>query len=78
MPFKPHNDIAERLSSLSAPEFLALGADGLAYIKPVTSHDDQMTYAIHAADGSHIATGQDLGVLKAIAMQHNLVPMQIQ
>lgn len=78
MTFKTHNDIAHRLSSLSAIEFMELGADGLAYIKPVSSQDDTQTYSIHSANGSHIATGQDLMLLHAIAKQHNLVPMSIQ
>lgn len=73
------SDIAERLSSMSTLEFLELGTDGLAYIKPVaTEREDEQFYTIFAANGAHIASGQDIDVLQAIARQHNLIPLNLQ
>lgn len=71
-------NMADRLQSLSTIEFLALGMDGLAYIKPLGVIDDVETYTVCAADGTHIATGPDAMVLKAIATQQNLTAMSIQ
>jgi len=68
--------ILEKLSDLSDTEFLDLGNGGLSYIKSVEGVDD--TYALHAADGSHIATGQDMATLHVIAKQQDLIPMTIQ
>ena len=70
--------ILEKLSGLSDTEFLDLGNGGLSYIKSVDGVDDVQTYALHAADGSHIATGQDMAVLHVIAKQQDLIPMTIQ
>jgi hypothetical protein len=67
-----------RLQALSTIEFLALGMDGLAYIRPLGLVDDVETYTVCAADGTHIATGPDAMVLKAIANQQNLTAMSIQ
>jgi len=70
--------ILEKLSGLSDTEFLDLGNGGLSYIKSLGDIDDVATYALHAADGSHIATGQDMATLHVIAKQQNLIPMTIQ
>lgn len=71
-------DIGARLSSLSTLEFLELGTEGLAYIKPVAMREDEQVYSIFAANGSHIASGQDVDVLQAIARQYNLIPLSLQ
>lgn len=70
--------ILEKLSGLSDAEFLDLGNGGLSYIKLVDGATDQKTYALHAADGSHIATGQDIATLHVIAKQQDLISMTIQ
>jgi len=71
-------DITTRLSSLSPLEFLELGADGFAYIKPTIMVENEQIYSIFAANGSHIASGQNIDVLHALARQHNLVPLNLQ
>ncbi len=70
--------ILEKLSGLSDAEFLDLGNGGLSYIKSVGHHDAHELFALHGADGSHIATGQDVAALHVIAKQHQLIPMTIQ
>jgi hypothetical protein len=72
-----NNDIISKLESLSAVEFLALGMDGLAYIKPLGIVNDTQTYAVNAADGTHIATGPDKSILQAIAQQQNLTAVTV-
>lgn len=70
--------LTERLTMMSVGEFMALGTDGVAYIKPMGIVDDAPTYAVHAADGSHIASGPDIALLRAIAGQQNLVSVMQQ
>ena len=72
-----HNEIVSKLESLSTVEFLALGMDGLAYIKPLGLVDDVETFTVNAADGSEIATGPDRDVLQAIAHQKNLTAVTV-
>lgn len=73
-----HDPVTSRLANLSAGEFMALGADGLAYIRRVKGDDPLAVYAVHSADGNHIASGPDIAVLRAIAAQQNLVTMPLQ
>lgn len=73
-----HDLIVEKLIALSAREFLHLGNDGLSYIRPVGFQNGKNTFTLCGADGSHIATGQDVETLHVIARQNNLIPMQIQ
>ena len=73
-----HDMIVEKLASMSLEEFLDLGNDGLSYIKSVKDKDGNDIYALHAANGSHIATGQDILLLKAIAVQNELTAMALQ
>lgn len=70
--------ILEKLSALSMDQFLDLGMGGLSYIKPVGVVNGKSVYALHGADGSHIATGQDVLTLNVIATQNNLIPMSLQ
>ena len=70
--------ITQKLTRLSDDEFLGLGAGGLSYIKPIDHQESYDLYALHGADGSHIATGQDADVLHVIARQNNLIPMTVQ
>jgi hypothetical protein len=70
--------ILEKLSALSLDQFMDLGMGGLSYIKPAGNINGKPIYALHGADGSHIATGQDIPTLHVIASQNNLIPMSIQ
>jgi len=68
----------ENLEALTAEEFLSLGFGGLSYIKSIGQHDGHSLFALHGADGSHIATGQDVPTLRRIAVENHLVPMGMQ
>ena len=73
-----NDNLTEKLTLMSAGDFKALGTDGVAYIKSMGIVDDIPSYAVHAADGSHIASGPDIAVLRAIAGQQNLVSVMQQ
>lgn len=70
--------ISKKLAALTDAEFLDLGAGGLSYITISAHHQDEPVYTLHGADGSHIATGQDLNTIHVIAQQHHLIPMSVQ
>jgi hypothetical protein len=71
--------IAEKLTAMTAQEFLNLGADGLAYIKNIGPNENgQDLYALFSADGGHIATGQDVEKLKIIATSQTFLPLSVQ
>ena len=73
-----HNDtindiLTNHIKTMSDHDFKALGAEGLAYIRPTGENNNVATYAVHSADGSHIASGPDIAILQAIALQHNRI-----
>jgi hypothetical protein len=68
-----HDLLTNHIKTMSENDFQALGADGLAYIRPTGENNNVPTYAVHSADGSHIASGPDIAILQAIALQHNRV-----
>lgn len=74
----PHDLMVEKLSGLSSEEFLDFGSDGLSYIKSLKNTQGIRLYALHSADGSHIATGQDMAAIHDIAIKNQLVPVVVQ
>jgi len=77
----PHIDsstLSKKLSSMTQDEFLDLGHDGMSYIKRIEHNDEGVLYALHAANGHHIATGQNMDHIQKIAFEHHLVPLSIQ
>lgn len=57
------------LKSLSAQDFLKLGMDQIAYVKPRTVNG-QTVFVIHAADGTALSALPNEGVAHD-AIQHN-------
>jgi len=66
----------EKWKQLPAPEFIALGIQNLAYIKPVTLND-HIAFSIHAADGTPMAVLDDRAVAEAAVRQHDLEPVSV-
>jgi hypothetical protein len=66
----------ERWKQLPSQEFVALGMEHLAYIKPVTVND-HLAYAVHAADGTPMAVMDDRAVAQAAVRQHDLEPVSV-
>ena len=57
------------------PEALAaLGAPGLAYVKPIV-HEDQPAYAIHTADGTLVAIAASRDLAFSLVRQNELEPV---
>jgi hypothetical protein len=66
----------ERWKQLPVQEFVALGMQNVAYIKPVTVND-HLAFAIHAADGTPMAVLDDRLIAAAAVRQHDLEPLSV-
>ena len=64
------------LRELSPAAMAALGAQQIAYIRPVMV-DDQLLFAVHAADGTQIALFASRDVAMAACVQHDLEPLSV-
>ena len=65
-----------RIAQISAQDLMILGADSLAYIRPV-SQRDQLVWRIHAADGTVLGESADWEVARAACRQQGLEPMSV-
>ena len=66
----------EKWKQLPAQEFVALGMQHLAYLKPVTV-DDRLAFEIQAADGTAMVVMDDRAVAEAAVRQHDLEPVSV-
>jgi hypothetical protein len=67
--------VDQPLRLLSQADFLRLGTDDVAYIKPVDTKEGVRAYAIHAADGSALAITKSYALAEATIKQNNLEPL---
>jgi len=66
----------EELRHISSKDFASLGMQDLAFIKPVVVNDE-VGYAIHAADGTQMAVIANRDVAFAAVRQHDLQPVSV-
>ena len=66
----------EKWKQIPAQEFVALGVQNLAYIKPMTVND-HAAFAIHAADGTLMAVVENRDLADAAVRQHELEPLSV-
>ncbi|MEQ9814356.1 MAG: DUF1150 family protein [Azospirillaceae bacterium] len=64
----------EQLRSLSPQDLAGIGADKVAYVKPIVV-DGKKAYAIHGADGTPLTVAGSLEVAYAVIRQNDLEPM---
>jgi hypothetical protein len=69
-------DREERTIHFTPQDLLRLGLANLAYIK-TRREGEEVTYAIHAADGSELGTINDRDVAFAAARQQGLEPLSV-
>ena len=67
---------AENLRSLTPAAMAALGAQQIAYVRPVVV-DDQPLFSVHAADGTQIALFASRDVAMAACVQNELEPLSV-
>ncbi|BBK29438.1 hypothetical protein EDC65_2518 [Stella humosa] len=66
----------EKLKQLSVQDFAQLGLPSLAYVRRVMV-DDEVRFAIHAADGSSMGIAPDMDVAFAAVRQHDMEPLSV-
>lgn len=66
----------EKWKQLPAQEFVALGLQNLAYLKPVTVND-HLAFSVHAADGTPMAVIDNRALAEAAVRQHDLEPVSV-
>jgi hypothetical protein len=63
----------ERYKLMSDEEFASIGVNQIAYITHTA--DDNMPYAICAADGHVLAETENLGIAQALVIGNGLLPV---
>lgn len=74
---KPEEEVRSILKALSHQDFLKVGLDQIAYIRPVDAPDDQTSYSIHAADGSEIIRLESIDLAMAAIRHNDLHPVTL-
>jgi hypothetical protein len=62
--------------TIAERDFAHFGVADIAYVKRVVVNDEIM-FAIHAADGTPIATIRDFDTAQAAVRQHGLEPLSV-
>jgi len=68
--------ISLNMRQLSARDLAALGVQDVAFVKPITVNDE-VTYSVHAADGTQMALIADRDVAFAAIRQNGLEPVSV-
>ena len=66
----------ERLERISSQDFLALGVNDVAYVKPVVV-GGKPVFAVHAADGQQIAVMANLELALTAIRRNDMEPLSI-
>lgn len=69
--------ITEKLREMSPQDFVLVGMQQLAYIKP-TVVNGVSSFSIHAADGTQIGVAPSRDIAFAAVKQHELEPVSLQ
>lgn len=70
------NNSGTAATGLSPEEFLQLGQDAVALIRPVTTKAG-VIYGIFSATGEHLGTAQNRETAQATAIQNDLHPVDL-
>jgi hypothetical protein len=68
----------EILKALSSEDFLALGLNHVAYLRPVASDEnDSVVWSVHAADGTTLTVIDSRDIAEAIIRNNELHPVTV-
>lgn len=73
---RKHPESATDVRRMSAEQLFHLGAQHLAYVKPVTS-GGATRYVVHTAEGAEMAAFAEREVAFAACRQHDLEPVSL-
>lgn len=71
------NNVQDQLRQLSVKDFLDMGVDQIAYIKPVLMDSKHAAYAIHAANGRQISTIDSYPSAIALVQKNDMHPVTV-
>ena len=69
-----HDEALELIKKLSIQDFLDVGLDQVAYIRPL---DNEQSFSIHAADGSQISVMDSYDTALAAVRVQDLFPVTL-
>jgi len=69
-------NISMNIRHLSANDLAALGVQDVAFVKQITVNDE-IAFAVHAADGTQMALMTDRDVAFAAIRQHGMEPVSV-
>lgn len=70
-------NIIERIKQMSPGDLAALGLQGIAYIRPVTTAEGVKVFSINAADGTRLAIAATQAQAIAAIREHELEPVSV-
>lgn len=75
----PDTQIRAMLKGLSRKDFLQIGLDEIAYVRPVSIGQgaDKTAYAIHAADGTRISVFETRDIAAATIENNDLIQVTL-
>lgn len=69
-----NNQTPNAFKPLADEAFLSLGAQQIAYVKPINLPDGAHAFGIFSADGKAMAAAPTIEVAQALLRQHELEP----
>jgi len=70
-------DVNVTLKSLTAQDFLYLGLQQVAYVRPVTLDEGKTAFAVHAADGTTLSVLDSLDTAVVTIRHNDLEPITV-
>ena len=65
------------LKKLSVDDFLHVGVNQIAYIKPLDCNHDNASYSVHAADGTQISVMESYDMAIAAVRYNDMQPVTL-
>lgn len=74
---RSHPAVPTLTHAISPADFAAWGTPGLAFVKRVVDDSRQVSWAIHAADGTPLGVAPSRAIAFAAIVQHELEPVSV-
>lgn len=72
------SNVRDFLKGLSARDFLKIGMDEVAYVRPLTlSGEQKSAFAIYAADGTQLSVLDSMDMAMATLRHNDLLPVTL-
>lgn len=77
------NNVRDFLRGLSSHDFLRIGMNEIAYVRPFSVNgavegDEKQAFAVYAADGTQLSVLDSMDMAMATLRHNDLVPVTIQ